>query len=134
MDSKATEIRYAEWFARIQDWAQSGMGKNEYCKMHGIVPKTFYYYQRRIRARLAEQLEQGQALPEGIEGCGLLPDEPNPRPQIVKLNLPEQGFVPHNLSAGAVHFSVNGMAFTVEEDISPSFLAKLIKAAGNGSC
>jgi len=74
MDSKATEIRYAEWYARIQDWAQSGMDKSEYCKMHGIVPKTFYYYQRRIRARLAEQLEQGQALPEGIEGCGLLPD------------------------------------------------------------
>ena len=36
--------------------------------------------------------------------------------------------------AGVVHFSVNGTVFAVEESISPSFLAKLIKATGNGSC
>ena len=34
MDSKASEIRYAEWFNRIQDWAQSGLIKTEYCKIH----------------------------------------------------------------------------------------------------
>jgi len=60
----------------------------------------------------------------------LLPESSTPRPQIVKLNLPEQGFVPHDHPAGAVHFSVNGMAFVVEENINPSFLAKLIRAIG----
>ena len=134
MDRATQEIRYQEWFTRIQGWSQSGLSKSEYCTQNGIPIKTFYYYQRRIRARLAEQLEQGRSLPEGMEGCGLLPEASTPKPQIVKLNLPEQGFVPHDHPAGAVHFSVNGMAFVVEENINPSFLAKLIRAVDNGSC
>ena len=134
MDKTARDIRYAEWFARIQDCAQSGLSKAQYCKEHGIALKTFYYYQRRIRARLAEQLQQGIALPEGVEDSGLLAEPTVPRPQIVKLNLPEQGIIPQSYPAGMVNFSVNGMVLAVEESISPSFLAKLLKAAGNGSC
>lgn len=152
MDGSAMEIRYAEWFARIQDWSQSGMGKNEYCKAHGIAPKTFYYYQRKIRKHLAEMHTAGITPPAGIQGLGLLPeecvskvsksslsslgalpDESVSRPQIVKLELPEQGYDPHSNPAGTVHFSVNGTSFVVEEDISPSFLTKLIRATGSDS-
>src|SRR5688500_6868748 len=33
------------WFARIQEWQASGLGKMAYCRYHNISPTTFYYWQ-----------------------------------------------------------------------------------------
>ena len=162
MDKSTKENRYEVWYQRILDWSQSGLTRAEYCERHGISLKSFYYYQRRIRELLAEQLQsqQGVVIPEDVTASsGLLSEETTPRPrvmrlemharatvpqdrleentrgpQIVKLDMSAQATVPQDRLAGMVHFSVNGMDFVVEEDINPSFLSKLIRAsADNGT-
>ncbi len=131
MDGKTTEIRYQQWVQVIQDWSNSGLSKREYCRQNGIDEKKLYYYQRRIRCIIASQREQ-QALPES--GSGFLPvaisaGHESGRPQIVKLRFSGMAQADSTL----VSFSVNGMKFSVPDNIPSPFLAKLLEAASHGT-
>ena len=112
MDGKTVEIRYQQWVQVIQDWSNSGLSKRDYCQQNGIDEKKLYYYQRRIRSIIASQREQ-QALPEGS----------------VKLRFSGM----EQADSTLVSFSVNGMNFSVPENIPSSFLAKLLGAASHGT-
>lgn len=133
MDVKTAEIRYGQWVQTIRDWSNSGQNKRTYCRERGIDEKQFYYYQRRIRGLIAAQREP-QALPEGetaSQQTAVRPttDRKNNHPQIVKLQF-------SNMPRGelsVVSFQVNGMNFTVPEDIPAAFLSKLLEAACHGS-
>lgn len=129
MDTTTAEIRYQRWVQVIQDWSKSGLSKRDYCQQNAIDEKQFYYYQRRIRAIIAEQSER-PALPEGSSGleASSVGQQTN-RPQIVKLRFPEMA----QANASMISFSVNGMSFSVPENIPASFLAKLLEAASHGS-
>ena len=132
MDGKTVEIRYQQWVQVIQGWSNSGLSKRDYCQQNGIDEKKLYYYQRRIRSIIASQREQ-QALPEGSMGfspVAVSAGHESGRPQIVKLWFSGMAQADSTL----VRFSVNGMNFSVPEDIPPSFLAKLLEAASHGTC
>ena len=129
MDGKTTEIRYQQWVQIIQDWSRSGRTKRDFCQENGINEKKFYYYQRRIRNLIANQGER-RALPDGDTGSVLpLSGRQENRPQIVKLQFP--GTMQFNSSL--VSFSVNGLNFSVPENIPAPFLAKLLEAACHGA-
>ena len=129
MDGKTAEVRYQRWVQVIQDWSNSGLSKREYCQLHEINEKTFYYYQRRIRTIIAEQAKQS-ALPEGSFGVAVCSGgQQDARPQIVKLRF--SGMTQAN--APMISFGVNGLSFSVPESIPASFLAKLLEAASHGS-
>jgi putative transposase len=129
MDATTAEIRYRRWVQVIQDWSKSNLSKRDYCQQNSIDEKQFYYYQRRIRAIIAEQSERA-ALTEGsFSAAASSVGQQNNRPQIVKLRFP--GMAQGN--ASMISFSVNGMSFSVPESISASFLAKLLEAASHGS-
>lgn len=49
MDKHTQEYRMKKWLGIMQDCAESGVKKREYCQVHGINEKTFYYWQRRLR-------------------------------------------------------------------------------------
>ena len=105
------------------------MSKRDYCQQNAIEEKQFYYYQRRIRAIIAEQSER-QALLEGSSGLAASSvSQQSNRPQIVKLRFPPMA----QANASMISFSVNGMNFSVPESIPASFLAKLLEAASHGS-
>ena len=132
MDGKTVEIRYQQWVQVIQDWSNSGLTKRDYCRQNGIDEKKLYYYQRRIRSIIASQREQ-QAMPEGSSSLSpnaISAGHESGRPQIVKLRFSGMTQADSTL----VRFSVNGMNFSVPEDIPPSFLAKLLEAASHGTC
>ena len=129
MDVATAEIRYQHWVQVIQDWSISGLSKRDYCRQNAITEKQFYYYQRRIRAIIAAQGER-TALPEG--GLGLAvnsAEQQNSRPQIVKLRFSEMA----QEHSSTISFSVNGMNFSVPENIPAPFLAKLLEAASHGA-
>ena len=131
MDRKTAEIRYQQWAQIIQDWSSSGLTKRAYCQEKGIEEKKLYYYQRRIRRILAAQAEQ-QALPEGNCDPGNACAETGQRsscPQIVKLRFADTQINQPRMIA----LSVNGMSLSVPEDISVSFLARLLEAACHDS-
>ena len=128
MDGKTVEIRYQQWVQVIQDWSNSGLTKRE---QNGIDEKKLYYYQRRIRSIIASQREQ-QALPEGSSGfspVAISAGHESGRPQIVKLRFSGM----EQANSTLVSFSVNGMNFSVPENIPSSFLAKLLGAASHGT-
>ena len=129
MDATTAEIRYQRWVQVIQDWSKSGLSKRDYCQQNAIEEKQFYYYQRRIRAIIAEQSER-QALLEGSSGLAASSvSQQSNCPQIVKLRFPPMA----QANASMISFSVNGMNFSVPESIPASFLAKLLEAASHGS-
>ena len=132
MDRATSEIRYRQWTQVIQAWNSSGLSKHDYCQQNGINEKQFYYYQRRIRAIIASQSDR-PALPEGstetVAIAGPCAEGRSIRPQIVKLRIPGT----EQASSSIVSFSINGMNFSVPEDIPASFLAKLLEAASHGS-
>lgn len=132
MDGKTVEIRYQKWVQVIQDWSNSGLSKRDYCQQNGIDEKKLYYYQRRIRSIIASQREQ-QALPEGSSSfspVAISTGHESGRPQIVKLRFSGM----EQADSTLVSFSVNGMNFSVPENIPSSFLAKLLGAASHGTC
>ncbi len=131
MDAKTAEIRYRRWVQAVQDWSSSGLSKRAFCQERGIDEKAFYYYQRRLRSLLADQAEL-QGLPEGRSEIALSASTGSlgARPQIVKLQFPGSKSSGDSLM---VRFSVNGMDFSVPENIPAPFLAKLLEAACHGS-
>ena len=129
MDRATSEIRYQQWVQVIQAWNSSGLSKRDYCQQNGINEKQFYYYQRRIRAIIAAQADQ-PGLPEGRpEIAELSAEQRSIRPQIVKLQIPSM----EQTGSSTISFSVNGMNFSVPENIPASFLAKLLEAASHGT-
>ena len=132
MDGKTVEIRYQQWVQVIQDWSNSGLTKRDYCRQNGIDEKKLYYYQRRIRSIITSQREQ-QAFPEGgsdLSPAAISTGHESGRPQIVKLRFSRM----EQTDSTLVSFSVNGMNFSVPENIPSSFLAKLLGAASHGTC
>ena len=131
MDGKTVEIRYQQWVQVIQDWSNSGQTKRDYCRQNGIDEKKLYYYQRRIRSIITSQREQ-QAFPEGgtdLSPAAISAGHESGRPQIVKLRFSRM----EQADSTLVSFRVNGMNFSVPEDIPSSFLAKLLGAASHGT-
>ena len=131
MDGKTVEIRYQQWVQVIQDWSNSGLTKRDYCRQNGIDEKKLYYYQRRIRSIITSQREQ-RAFPEGgsdLSPAAISAGHESGRPQIVKLRFSGM----EQADSTLVSFSVNGMNFSVPEDIPSSFLAKLLGAASHGT-
>ena len=48
------DYRAQQWAMVIQECAISGLSNREFCKQRGIVEKTFYYWQRKLRTQIIE--------------------------------------------------------------------------------
>ena len=58
MDTRqvAHEVRRQQWALVMKERRESGLTIREYCRDHGIKEKTFYYWQRRLREAVCENL------------------------------------------------------------------------------
>ena len=116
MDEITDEVRLREWGAAIAECNNSGMRKREWCRLHGISEKTFYYRQRLVRLAAYGMMTETQEENADIRFAELTP--PVSRPA-----LPSQGEGKPCavLCAGAVRIELN-------EGISETLLKKLIGA------
>ena len=48
------EYRAQQWAILIQECKASGMSNKEFCIQRGVSEKSFYYWQKKLRAKLAE--------------------------------------------------------------------------------
>lgn len=62
MDKSVMSVRMQKWVKIIQDAANSGLTKNEYCIRNEIDRSQFFHWQKRIREYVLEQ-NPGLALP-----------------------------------------------------------------------
>ena len=48
------EYRAQTWAMLLQECKASGMTNKEFCEQRGVSEKSFYYWQKRLRTKLAE--------------------------------------------------------------------------------
>ncbi len=64
MDPKVLELRIQKWIPLIQEQANSGLSKKEWCSLNGIERTSFFRWQKRVRSYLLEkQSQRGEELP-----------------------------------------------------------------------
>ena len=58
MDTRqvAHEVRRQQWALVMKERRESGLTTRDFCREHGIKEKTFYYWQRRLREAVCENL------------------------------------------------------------------------------
>ena len=56
MDQETNGIRLNQWKAIVLEANSSGIEKREWCRMHGIAERQFYYWQKKIRAQAAREM------------------------------------------------------------------------------
>lgn len=49
MESEVYKIRLARWKSLVYEANNSGMVKNEWCRLNGISARQFYYWQKKVR-------------------------------------------------------------------------------------
>ena len=114
MDEITDEVRLREWSAAIAECNNSGMRKKEWCRLHGISEKTFYYRQRLVRLAAYGMMTETQQEPEGIQFAELTPSIPD-------------AFGQESGKPGAV-LCASGIRIELNESISEEMLKKLIGA------
>lgn len=116
MDEITDEVRLREWGAAIAECNNSGMRKKEWCRLHGISEKTFYYRQRLVRLAAYGMMAEAGPKTEEIRFAELTPPAPCPA-----LPSPCEGKPGAVLYAGTIRIELN-------EGISETLLKKLIGA------
>ena len=120
MERVTHAMRRQKWEAIVRECNESGKKKKEWLEEHGIDPKLFYRWQKRLRMEigteliLSQQKEQSTAvscLPEfGLAACG------------------GQGSCKN---AHSVIIRKGEMEIELNEDIPDLFLLRIIKAVSN---
>lgn len=68
IQSAGKQRRLLEWSQRVIDCRQSGMTVKSWCEENGIVPKTYYRWQKKVFAEMVEQRRlQLEETPESVE-------------------------------------------------------------------
>ena len=114
MEEITDEVRLREWSAAIAECNNSGMRKKEWCRLHGISEKTFYYRQRLVRLAAYGMMTETQQEPEGIRFAELTPAVTN--------TFGQEGKKP------AAVLCAGGIRIELHESIAEDMLKKLIGA------
>ena len=114
MDEITDEVRLREWSAVIAECNNSGMRKRDWCRLHGISEKTFYYRQRLVRLAAYGMMTEAPQEPEEIRFAELTP-------AVTCASEQESGKPAAVLCAGGIRIELN-------ESISEDMLKKLIGA------
>ena len=60
MDQKSSQIRRSQWEQIVLEGNNASISKKDWCQQNGINPKSFYYWQRKIRKATVEALEESE--------------------------------------------------------------------------
>ena len=100
-------VRLQEWERQIEKQKSSGLSVQEWCRQHGINPKTYYYHLRKVRE---EFLRSGKA--ENSQ----------------EKKEPERAVVPILTTSSDRNITIekNGMRITLPESISADILIAVV--------
>ena len=105
------------WKQRIIECRSSGMSVKEWCKERGLDFTTYYRWERKILTSIIPA-EDVPGLPSPN-----LPAVPAPQNSVVKVELAAE---PEDETT--IRFSVNGYNFCVPDNVSTTFLSRLLEA------
>lgn len=116
MDTRevAHEVRRQQWALVMKERRESGLTIREYCRAHGIKEKTFYYWQRRLREAVCENLTLRQETAM------------TPAPSFAEVRMPveDSGKDMIRVRLGETEVEIGG-------DASPASIEAVLRALGN---
>ena len=62
----ASEYRMVQWAQAIQERASSGVSIREFCQSRGVSKNTYFYWQKKLRAKACEHLAEVQGKQTGL--------------------------------------------------------------------
>jgi putative transposase len=113
MDKATHEMRIVQWTEIIRQCNNSGISKRTWCENNNVDEKQFYYWQRRIREEVFNEIKK--------------PD----LPRLVELKAPVHKPVgSENPDADAVlHFG--SYSVSIKNSLDPGLLEKILMAVSN---
>ena len=111
----ASELRLSHWAKILRDQQESGLSKNAYCEQSDIHHNTFYYWQRKLRDAVCQELL----------------NSPQPEPVAVDDSIVPAGWAicesaPADTSK-TLTIEINGCKVLASADTEPELLAKTCK-------
>ena len=121
MDTRAVtqEIRLQYWAGVIKERQASGQSIRAWCRGNGIVEKTYYYWQRKLRAAACGQLPF-TAVPSGLARTSLA------TPGFTEVRI-EQLALPETAAASKICIETGRIRITTDSAYPPDQLAMLVK-------
>lgn len=121
MEKYTHEVRRQYWTKVIQECNSSGLSKKMWMEQNGICPKSFYYWQKKLRLELSVEIAQKN---HGFS---------EPQSEVRSLDIPV--FMPvetvkENSSAPIV-IRYGDAVIEISENVSDSFLRRILEAAGH---
>lgn len=109
MDKISHEMRLAQWSSIIRECNSSGISKKSWITSNGINEKQFYYWQRRVREEVFQELQP--SLP--------------PAKTFVELNVPSST-IPHSEQPEAI-LRIGNCVLEFRNSISPVLLQTIVQ-------
>lgn len=122
MDKVTHSIRRKNWIRIVQECHNrpSHMTAKQWLKEHGIPSKTYYYWQRKLRAEAAEQMEL--SLPKA-----------QMTPDVTFAEVPMATASVASTATNSALIKVGDSEIEISEDISDDFLLRILKAVRHAS-
>lgn len=120
MEKYTHEMRRQYWTKVIQECNTSGMRKKEWMEQNGIRSKSFYYWQKKLRLELSVEVAQ--------KNLGFSQQEPNRQLSNAPVFMPVQTAQD---SSAPVVIRYGSALIEISENVSDSFLRRILEAAGN---
>jgi putative transposase len=73
IDNCTRTVRMQQWAAILRECKASGQSNAAYCTANGIHPKTFYYWQNKLRREAANELERRELSLCGATNSQIVP-------------------------------------------------------------
>ena len=109
----AKELRLSHWAGIIRERKHSGLSVIEWCKNNDISQKTYYYWQRKVREAMCEELLTQQS------SESVVADAPPQSWAVCEVAPANEG--------KTLPIEINGCRILVADDTSPELLAKTCK-------
>lgn len=116
MDTRqvAHEVHRQQWAMVMKERRESGQTIREYCRGHGIKEKTFYYWQRRLREAVCENLALRQETAIA------------PAPSFAELKMPVE-----NPCKDVIRVRLGDAEVEIGGDVSPTAIEAVLRALGS---
>ena len=114
----AEEYRLSHWSQIMQERVQSGLTVKAFCKQIGICENTYFYWQRRVRAAVCEQLVSTR--PESIS-TNL------PVPSFTEVSVVDPATPPAVTKTSQLRIEVGNIQMTADSTYPPDKLAALLR-------
>jgi len=112
----ATEYRKAQWTQMLQERIAKGESIKEFCENRGVSRNTYFYWQRKLRAVVAEQIGTTAKMKNGR--CEMIP---RGWAQVQA----DEDFTPKQPGGVALSIEIGGYKVAVGESVTVELLAKV---------